>query len=67
MSAFGRCVNAVLDAYLRLKGVNNGLKEIENRTNPLPQFHNNSIGLQKISEEANEMRVYLLSLQPHDG
>jgi hypothetical protein len=64
-SGFGRCVNAVLDAFLRLKGVGNGLNEIDNRITPLPKFHASSIGVESISKEAEKMREQLRRLQPN--
>jgi len=67
ISGFGRCVNAVLDAFLRLKGVANGLKEIEHRKNPLPKFSASSIGVDDTSVEAERMREHLLNLQRHDA
>ena len=55
-AAFGRCANAVLDAFLRSIGVRNGLKQIESRTTPIPEFGRRASRPEEVTTAIREMQ-----------
>lgn len=62
MAAFGRSVNAVLDAFLRLLGVKNGLKQIDSRKTPIPAFGPRASRPEDASIAAKAMRAHFQNL-----
>jgi len=58
VAAFGRCVNAVLDAFLRMIGFGNGLKDVEQRKTPIPTFGFRASRPEAVSTAVRAMRLY---------